>query len=200
MHNLYLSAYSNVPVKNNSDIIYGFVGVIIGALITFSLTVIWDKYKEKRRFKDAISSVLVELKLNKDRMKGVLDGWPESIKKQFGENGSVNMTDEEVMKFDWSWQKPYTNDSWQALIFSGYITHLSSEARQKCFKAYDHTHSINFLGKLSLDLFKIVSSSNTLDQKTRTNFDKFCRVGPSGMTILGDGILGEAISSLESEM
>ncbi len=178
----------------------GIIGAFVGSILTFIFTIGWDKYKNKLKFNELLLSVLLELNENKDRMNGILENWPANIKKQFEKDNSVSLSEQEVKQFNWSFPKPYITDSWKSLILSGHVNQLSYESLKRAYKAYDHINSINFLGDLSINIFKILVIPNKLDTKTNDNFDQFCRIGTQSLEVAGSKILEEAIAAIKNEL
>src|SRR3989344_3073479 len=172
----------------NLQVFYVVLGVILG----FLLTVLWDRHKEYKRYKEMVRLVLYELERNKDRMNEVYNKLPEKIRSRFSQESSVQLTQEEVVRMAWSFPKPYVTDAWRAFVASGLVVQLPPESSEKLYKLYDQINSINFLSNLSISLFQIVSNDNKLDKKTNDNFDHFCRVGTLSLQVVARSLTEQA--------
>lgn len=174
--------------------------VVLGVILGFLLTVLWDKHKEHKRYKETVRLVLYELERNKERMDEVYNRLPEKIKDRFSlEKSSVQLTQEEIMSLAWSFPKPYVTDAWKTFVASGLVVQLPPESSEKLYKLYDQVNSINFLSNLSISLFQIVSNDNKLDKKTNENFDHFCRAGTLSLQVVARSLTEQAIVSLKKE-
>lgn len=163
------------------EVIIAFTGVILG----FILTICWDKYKNRSKYKDLIQLVLIELEANTERMENVFEKLPPNIKTKFENDvDSVVLSDNEMSSLSWSFPKPYNTDAWQTFVLSGFTIELPDSAAKKLYKTYDQIHSINFLGDLSVRLFQIMSQQNRLDPETNKNFDRFCKIGTLSQQIV----------------
>lgn len=176
------------------DAIIAFIGVILG----FILTICWDKYKNRKKYKDLIKLVLIEIEANTKRMEEVLEKLPTNIKNKFETDGdSIVLNNKEIATLGWSFPKPYITEAWQAFVLSGFTIELPKSTAKKLYKTYDQIHSINFLGDLSVRLFQIMSQQNRLNLETNKNFDRFCKMGTISQQIVARNELNETIEELK---
>ena len=179
------------------------IGVIIGSVLTLFATIIWDNHKNKIKYKSLLKLLLYELKENKKRVDSTLKKLPKNIldcitKGNINIDKGVSIPEEEITKLGWSFPKPYAVDAWKTFISSSFATELSPELFQKIYKIYDSINSINFLSNFSVSIFQILSTQNTLDEKTNKYFDQFCKFGTCSLEVmLSKSTIDEVIKDLE---
>ena len=169
-HWIFYFIRENIMIETIMPIIYVLLGFLLGIL--------WDQYKNKQKIKDFIINLKNELENNLERVKNTINELPSAVSiKLTANSNSANFTAEEILTIPFSFPKPFVTDTWHSLIMSGLISNIPKDTLKKLYKVYDIHFSADYLGKLTVELFQIISVRNTLDPQTSTSFNQFCRVG-----------------------
>lgn len=178
------------------ELIIGLGGVILG----FALTMLWDRHKHRNRYKDLLEMVLFELRNTKKRVRDSLDGLPDPIRDQLDEKDYADLSPELVQEVPFSFPKPYTTDAWRTLVAAGFLTSVPKPLLSKLFALYDQIGGLNYIGKMSVELFKIVSRDNNLGTKMNRYLHSGSRLGVWGSLWGVHREIDDVIELLEEEV
>ncbi len=191
-------------ITNHQEWFKTIISTMVGSTITIISAMLWDKHKNKNKFKELLKTILLELKENKKRFNKTLESLPPDVKTKMENwdikddmDSGVFLTYDEISKLSWSFPKPYSVGAWKTFVLSGLAVNLDPELFRPLYRIYDLIDSINFLGDLSVKIFQILSQTNRLDNETNKNFDQFCKFGTKSQEITASKIIDEIIKRLE---
>jgi hypothetical protein len=154
------------------ELVIGVGGVILG----FVLTMLWDRYKNRSKYKDLLEMVLFELRNTKKRATDSLNRLPEPMRRELEEKDYVDLPPELIQQAPFTFPKPYTTDAWNTLVASGFLANVPRPLLTELFAVYDQISSFNYLGQISIELFKIISRDNNLSPDTNMYIASGCRM------------------------
>lgn len=77
---------------------------------------------------------------------------------------------------------------------------VSSDILEKLFRIYDTISSLNFIGNIAFESFKLLNRPNELDEKDRNNFIRFSKMGSRFLEISIYRDIDEVIEGVKNEI
>ncbi len=178
-----------------------FLIYMAGALFGAALKIVWDRRADRRKYVHMLEIVLFELEKTQGRVSESLSQLPEPVRQQLADGAETEIpSDMVVREAPFHFPKPYTVDAWNTLIATGYVADLPRPLVARLFAVYDKIAGFNYMGKIAVEFFKLVSHDNNLDAETNQRLAAACRTETWGPLWEVREEIDELIELIEAEL